>query len=1357
MRRAIKRTGLIVVVTFVFVLAGAVPLSPRQVAASDSAVPDSAPLAPSLEGEDRAMGLPCSPLEWCIRETPGSVGGSNDILNPFGLGSEIVAMDVGNDGATAIAAVRRTPNAANGETDNIHLMTTNTNGISWTTGAGDHLIAQARAAFAAYWALPFDVWDVAIAPDDPNFWAVVTTGYDTVAGAPVAAPLEVWVTENAGAQWTRTQFWEAYEANNPGPASWNDGFISAIDISPDYGGRRDIAVGVRNAGAARNANLEIWVLQTADFAGWTLQNAVLPIEAAVACDLQDLEFSPTYAADAALAVVFTDPSATYFNVALRDTSPAANNIVAWVYNPSIEVKDPMSACGVSPGTGTIVSADLEVPINFNGQSASQRRAYISIDAGAAKAIMTDEDGIYRVDDNVVYELMDTSTVANKRIRSIAYYGTYASGKLLVGEVLGFPCTATVPTWFTDSPTTCPIPCWYPALKPTTGAACGAGGACAIGNQTGVGAALVEWNADGSLAQVGTGCHPIQAGGAVWWQLLDNAPCPNDESAHAISRNNGETWNQLGLIDTTIAKLTDVAPSADCNTLYLASANSDGTACCTFDSVWRTSSNNAVTSPLPAYPIGSYYERVYCRVTNLNCTLVQSDHAILRLAPDKTDGQIIAWAAQGTQAQAWSPDFGDFWAIITPRNAIQDFAFESSTILYDLDPGGIVQKLPYTGTAWSTAEPNVDTSLGSGHTIAALTGGHVLVGAAASSVYPVSYSPNSAASFTVIPEQVAVSAGNVHVAFDDQFLTTGIIYAATENAADPGAIYRNTVPSYAQWTELKPLAIGYHGLAISTQGTLYAANPLFVERTLHPETGVPGDEGEWDVLMCGLAGFPCRFTLQPGSLKLCGCLTPDTSTKLWAIDDNAYLSPTANDGRLWMYEDCLAKAGPTLTTQDGMLVGCDPFSGRARQIGLSWDRLCRERFYEVQLADDVGFTQGIWRHLWYRPPISSSPTFVVPPGGISSTSVDAPSWVDTLAGTVFGILGVSADMDVIGLEPTMSVADLRPECGHTYYWRIRATGSVDDDLIRSPWSEARSFTVRAGGAGAADEIGVWRPSNFRFYLDYNGNGSWDAGVDKAFPWGNSTCTPLVGDWNNDGKDKIGVWYPTNHRFYLDHDGSGTWNAGDKAIPWGNSSCTPVVGDWNGDGKDKVGVWYPSTSRFYLDYDGSGTWNAGDKAFKWGNSSCTPVVGDWNNDGKDKIGVWHPSNHTFYLDYDGSGTWNAGDKAYMWGNSSCTPVVGDWNNDGKDKIGVWYPTNFRFYLDYDGSGTWNAGDKAFKWGDSSCTPLVGNWNGGAGDKIGVWHPSSFRFYLDYDGSGTWNAGDKAYRWGDSSCTPLVGNWD
>ena len=182
--------------------------------------------------------------------------------------------------------------------------------------------------------------------------------------------------------------------------------------------------------------------------------------------------------------------------------------------------------------------------------------------------------------------------------------------------MGSPCTATVPTWFTDSPTTCPIPCWYPALKPTTGAA--NQGTCASSAKDGYGGAIVNWNADASLAMVATGSLPwgVYIGQAVvigkgievpgtlttvdtiagwtgkstWWFPAFYAdPIDNDESAFAISRNNGETWNQLSLIDTTIDWLNDVAISPDCTTIYLASVNRNtGLGCTEFDSVWRTS-------------------------------------------------------------------------------------------------------------------------------------------------------------------------------------------------------------------------------------------------------------------------------------------------------------------------------------------------------------------------------------------------------------------------------------------------------------------------------------------------------------------------------------------------------------------------------------------------------------------------------------------------------------------------------------------------------------------------------------------------------------------------------------------------
>ena len=106
--------------------------------------------------------------------------------------------------------------------------------------------------------------------------------------------------------------------------------------------------------------------------------------------------------------------------------------------------------------------------------------------------------------------------------------------------------------------------------------------------------------------------------------------------------------------------------------------------------------------------------------------------------DKKDGEIVGWAAQNASAttaansggvMAWSPDYGDYWATITPRYPVQDFTFESSTTMYVVSPDGVVQRLPYTGTSWSTNLPNYDTQLLFAHTIAAVPDGKVLVGGA----------------------------------------------------------------------------------------------------------------------------------------------------------------------------------------------------------------------------------------------------------------------------------------------------------------------------------------------------------------------------------------------------------------------------------------------------------------------------------------------------------------------------------------------------------------------------------------------------------------------------------------------------
>jgi len=1007
-------------------------------------------------------------LKWSTVDTPGSFSDRADIA----LRSEIDKLVVGPKGTTLLAVVTRNTVPA------MQLYSSGSSGRSW--GGTSRL----RDAMLEEWGVFTNVWDAAIAPDDQKFWAVATSS-PTIDG-----PVEVWVTQDGGTTWENTKLGLTAD------------FISCIDISMRYAGKRDILVGTRDGSGFGTAKL--WVRNSTSFSPWRDQSDPATGDpgntwANPGGDVVAAKFSPTYASDGSIVAVYSaaptgTPPGTLLTYGIHDLDA---NTTTW--GTPIEVKDQASAPGASPDAATIVTADLELPSDFSGQAASLRRAYVSFYSSPKNA--TNQNGIYRIDDNVVYVLMNATNVTRKNISSIAYVGTYASGKLLAGEVFGDPCTATVPTWFTDSPTVCPIPCWYPALKPTTGAA--NQGTCSPNSKNGYGNAQVCWSSDGILAFVGTGSACL----GTFDTPDDSINCATpewpdgylnwvrwDESAFGISRNNGETWNQLGLIDTTIVQFTDVAPSPDCKTIYLASVNVDWEqqmGCDEFDSVWRSSSNPAVESPLSAMPVGTYWERVFTHVTAVTCTETQTDIALLRTVPYCADpeGQIVAWAAWGTRAQAWSPDFGDYWAMIVPRDNIQDFCFESATILYNLSPAGLVQKLPYTGTAWSTALPSVDTYLGSfldAHTIAAYPEGKVLVGAGFlyhMNAYAVSYCAN----FNTDSPLFAVQAfagqtpymGNVHVAFDPNFKdnNTYFICDGISPTSELGSVYRGTPGMMTRWQDVDMMAIAngaigcdapdqvwQFGLVIAFTGeALYSAHMIAapdvnsgVCRTIDdgtgnygPFSGMPKPGIAWDCLNTFVPATTAGvlFALEPTSLKACGCCTTATDTTLYAIDNREY-NPDDRMGMLWEYTDCLAKKGPKLITPDKTLIGCDPVSGRAQEVNFCWEQLCLADQYDIEIAKDKDFsilvidwtTEAVCGG--FTPADVTKPCAYFPAGGRAN-------WYEGSAIALWGNL----------------------ECGHTYYWRVKVRHGATGQDIRSPWSDVRSFTVKAGLPASTPYYGI----------------------------------------------------------------------------------------------------------------------------------------------------------------------------------------------------------------------------------------------------------------------------------------------
>jgi hypothetical protein len=221
------------------------------------------------------------------------------------------------------------------------------------------------------------------------------------------------------------------------------------------------------------------------------------------------------------------------------------------------------------------------------------------------------------------------------------------------------------------------------------------------------------------------------------------------------------------------------------------------------------------------------------------------------------------------------------------------------------------------------------------------------------------------------------------------------------------------------------------------------------------------------------------------------------------------------------------------------------------------------------------------------------------------------------------------------------------------------------------SSSTSYKLQSGfrvtGTAIPDKIGVFRNSTHLFYLDYNGNGTWDgAVVDRQYNFGISGDLPVSGDWNSDGRSEIGVFRNSTKMFYLDYNANGVWNGSVVDRQYNFSSISgdlPISGDWNSDGISEIGVFRNSTKLFYLDYNGNGVWNGSvvDRQYAFGLSGDLPISGDWNNNGKSEIGVYRNSTKLFYLDYNGNGVWNGSviDRQYNFGISGDKPVSGKWS--------------------------------------------------------------------------------------------------
>lgn len=791
-------------------------------------------------------------LQWGIVNTPSNLG--NVIVSP----SAVNDIAIGYDGRTFYAI--DIPHSKVYKSANW--------GTTW-----DDLSSHLTGSGAV---LP--VWNIAIAPDNPDFVAVVTS---SAAGLPG----EVFISTNGGAKWQNTNC----------PAASN---IGAIDISMNYGSY-DIAIGTRT-GTGGGA---IYVYKADGYGSWAAQGFTGDILAA--------RFSPNYASDSSLVIVSAssaNTSGTYVNIGIRDMAANTTNWSTW---SPVEITT--GGAGTSPRANQIITADLELPSDFLGQTATLRRIYVNTDDANASG----NAGVYRIDDTIIYQLM--SATAKKRIASIAYYGTYNIGKLLAAEVKSNTPLAAVDIWYSSDPEGACLT-WKKPTKPPTG-----------GGNSGYANAQVAWSPDGSKAYCGTSSANLN--NASSWPGGYQISQPLDESAFSITLDNGDTWNQLGLIDTEISFLSDVVASDDSKILYLASINTHG-GLNNFDSIWRSTS----------YPAYNTWERVLCVLTT-------TDDIILRMSHAKTD-QSIFYAARFTNDLRQSQDNGQTWHKTLPGINVTDFAItktNGTTYAYVLEDN-FVRKGTSTYQTWKW-KTKVDTYLNSGHTITATPRGIILVGDAAQGM--VAYSEDSGDYFTRLPA-VPVP-GKIHIVTDIRIQDYIVIYAASDGAG--GEIYSWVVNASSGWTPMASPGQGFYGLGQA--GILYGAWSdginTGVDRSLNPEAlGTPFIE--WNSLTTGLnAGV--IFTREPTSLKV------SDNVDLWAIDNRAY---TTSTGRLWAFSDCLTR-GPQPIPQEPspesfikapalISPSRDEIISTDADIYFRWQHRTPAEEYDLWIATDKEFSQ-----------------------------------------------------------------------------------------------------------------------------------------------------------------------------------------------------------------------------------------------------------------------------------------------------------------------------------------------------------------------------------------------------------------
>jgi hypothetical protein len=304
---------------------------------------------------------------------------------------------------------------------------------------------------------------------------------------------------------------------------------------------------------------------------------------------------------------------------------------------------------------------------------------------------------------------------------------------------------------------------------------------------------------------------------------------------------------------------------------------------------------------------------------------------------------------------------------------------------------------------------------------------------------------------------------------------------------------------------------------------------------------------------------------------------------------------------------------------------------------------------------------------------------------------------------------------------------------TVNYSVAANNSINSRTgtltIASQTFTLTQFGVHAGAEFDADlrsEIGFYRNGTWGF-LQSSQNFDFCCGL--FFSWGGAGLPPIVSDFDGDGKSDLAFIVPPSggqSQAYAILRSTTNYDVTQPVfVPAGFPAVgdTPVVGDFDGDGKSDPAIWrstqgvwiIPKSSSNYTTYLFS----------QWGQAGDTPIVTDIDGDGRADLGFYRNGLWGFLkssLNYD----FCCG-QFFSWGGAGLQPVVGDFDGDGKGDIAYMVPPSggqSAAYAILKSSANYDFMQAIFVpagfpvLGD---TPVVGDFDGDRKDDPGIWRSS------------------------------------